>query len=131
VPQQLQQEFLSLIACADVMLDTIHFNGMNSSLEAFAMGTPVVTWPREFQRGRHTSGMYRRMGFEDLVADSADAYVRIAIRLGQDSAWRQQMRERIRERCGVLFEDSSVVRQFEGFFVDALTERASACSSSS
>jgi len=41
--------FLHLQALADVLLDTIHFGGGNTSLEAFAFGTPVVTLP-----GRHT-----------------------------------------------------------------------------
>ena len=41
---------------------------MNTSLQAFAMGSPVVTLPKGFQRGRHVLGMYRRMGWLDLVA---------------------------------------------------------------
>ena len=119
VPRQPQQAFLELIASADVMLDTIHFNGMNTSLEAFAVGTPVVTWPQVFQRSRHTAGMYRRMGIETLIADSASSYVRIAVGLGQDPVWRQRMHRLILERCAVLFEDQDVVRQFERFFSDA------------
>lgn len=124
LPQQGTPEFLALIACADVMLDTVHFNGMNTSLEAFAVGTPVVTWPRAFQRGRHTAGMYRRMGMAELVADSADGYVERAVRLGRDRAWRARMRSEILARCGVLYRDTSVVRQFENFFIDALASRA-------
>jgi len=120
VPQQGTPEFLALIACADVMLDTIHFNGMNTSLEAFAVGTPVVTWPGAFQRARHTAGMYRRMGLDDLVADSAQGYVERAVKLGRDPAYRAHMRTQILERCHVLFGDASVVRQFEAFFESAL-----------
>jgi len=60
VPRQGQDaDFLNLLAAADVILDTPHFNGMNTSLESFAVGTPVVTLPGQFQRGRHTYGMYR------------------------------------------------------------------------
>jgi len=120
LPQQGTPEFLALIASADVMLDTVHFNGMNTSLEAFAVGTPVVTWPRDFQRGRHTAGMYRRMGIDELVADSAQGYIDRAVRLGRDPAFRARMREAILDRCGVLYEDRNVVRQFEAFFIDAL-----------
>jgi predicted O-linked N-acetylglucosamine transferase (SPINDLY family) len=50
-------EFVELIAVSDVMLDTLHFNGMNTSLEALAVGTPVVTLPGALQRGRRTTGM--------------------------------------------------------------------------
>jgi hypothetical protein len=37
--------YLGLLKLAHVVLDTVHFNGMNSSLECFAMGAPVVTLP--------------------------------------------------------------------------------------
>jgi hypothetical protein len=43
------------------MLDTLHFNGMNSSLEALAVGLPVVTLPTQLQRGRHTRAMYLKL----------------------------------------------------------------------
>ena len=75
VPRLREADFLALTAAADVMLATVHFNGMNTSLEAFAVGTPVVTLPSALQRGRHTQAMYRRMGLEDLVATDATAYV--------------------------------------------------------
>jgi predicted O-linked N-acetylglucosamine transferase (SPINDLY family) len=120
LPQQGTPEFLALIASVDVMLDTIHFNGMNTSLEAFAVGTPVVTWPGAFQRGRHTAGMYRRMGIEALVAGSAQAYVELAARLGRDTAFRGRMRAEILARSHVLYADATVVRQFEAFFAAAL-----------
>jgi protein O-GlcNAc transferase len=84
VPRMREGDYLNLIALADVMLDTVHFNGMNTSLEAFAVGTPVVTLPAAFQRGRHTQAMYCRMGLDDLIASDADAYVSQAVRLAND-----------------------------------------------
>jgi predicted O-linked N-acetylglucosamine transferase (SPINDLY family) len=59
--------FLALIAAADVMLDPIVFGGGNTSYEALALGIPVVTLAGTFLRGRLTLGMYRQMGFDDLV----------------------------------------------------------------
>ena len=50
-------DYLNVIALADVMLDTLHFNGMNTSLEAMSVGTPIVTLPGGLQRGRHTQAM--------------------------------------------------------------------------
>src|SRR5262249_49817571 len=57
LPRQNPVDYVALITVADVMLDTLHFNGMNSSLDAMCVGTPVVTLPGEFQRGRHTQAM--------------------------------------------------------------------------
>jgi predicted O-linked N-acetylglucosamine transferase (SPINDLY family) len=116
VPRLPDDDFLRLVALADVMLDTVHFNGMNTSLQAFALGTPVVTLPGEFQRGRHTQAMYRRMGLDDLIARDADDYVGRAVRLANDREHRATVSARILEHCGVLFEDEAVIAEFERFF---------------
>ena len=116
LPRQSGADFTSLIAACDVMLDTPHFNGMNTSLEAFAAGVPVVTLPTGLQRGRHTAGMYRKMGFADCVAKTGDDYVRIALRLGRDAEYRRHVSGEISRRGEVLFEDRRVVQEFERFF---------------
>jgi predicted O-linked N-acetylglucosamine transferase (SPINDLY family) len=124
LPRQSPRDYVNLIALADVMLDTIHFNGMNTSLEAMSVGTPVVTLPGQFQRGRHTQAMYRRMGVDDCIASSADDYVERAVRLGTDRARREAVRGEILRRNDVLFEDMAVVREFERFFREAVARSA-------
>jgi predicted O-linked N-acetylglucosamine transferase (SPINDLY family) len=119
LPGMSQDDFLALIAASDVMLDTIYFNGMNTSLEAFAVGTPVVTMPTALQRGRHTYGMYKRMDLDECIARDPDEYVSISVRLGTDQEFRDKVKSRILSRCKVLYEDSNVVREFERFFVEA------------
>jgi len=116
VPRLREDDYLNLISCADVMLDTVHFNGMNTSLEAFAVGTPVVTLAAAFQRGRHTQAMYRRMGLDDLIARDAETYVELAVKLANDAEYRKLVSDRIAERSQVLYEDAQVVREFERFF---------------
>jgi predicted O-linked N-acetylglucosamine transferase (SPINDLY family) len=123
VPGLSQDDFLSLIAVCDVMLDTIYFNGMNTSLEALAVGTPVVTMPTTMQRGRHTFGMYGRMGMTECIASTPHEYISIAQRLGTDTVFRQQVKGQILSRNGVLYEDMNVVREFERFFETAHQKR--------
>jgi len=123
LPRMNPDDYANLIEVCDVMLDTRHFNGMISSLEAFAVGTPVVTWPGEFQRGRPTQAMYRSMGLTECIADSAEDYVDRAIRLGTDPAYRAAVRSEILKRNGALFEDLEVVREFERFFREVMSER--------
>ena len=115
--------FLELLALGDVMLDTLHFNGMNSSLEALSVGLPVVTLPTALQRGRHTQAMYRKMGLEACVAKDPADYVDIAVRLGKDADFNAWMRREILSRKDVLFENRSVIDEFERFFLWALDEK--------
>ncbi len=118
--QSAEPDYLNLLAVADVNLDTPHFNGMNTSLESFAVGVPVVTWPRHLQRGRHTAAMYRKMGIADCIAADAQGYVDIAVRLGTEPDFRSAVREQILARNHVLYENMDVIREFERFFEQAI-----------
>lgn len=116
LPQLPTNDYLSLIKAADVVLDTIHFCGFNTSLEAFAVGTPVVTLPGAYMRSRHTAALYRKMGYEDCIAKDCNDYVEIAIRLATDGAARQAAVEIIETRRRVLWEEIGVIREFERCF---------------
>jgi predicted O-linked N-acetylglucosamine transferase (SPINDLY family) len=119
VPRIPQAEFFRLLMMADVILDPPFFGGGNTSYEAFAMGLPIVTWPGAFMRGRVTEGCYRQMGFTELVADSLDSYVEIALRLANDAGWRERVKTEIGARSPVLYEDAPVVAELEDFFAAA------------
>jgi uncharacterized protein (TIGR03032 family) len=105
--------FLELLAVSDVLLDPITFGGGNTSYEALAMGTPVVTLPGELLRTRITQALYAKAGYTDLVVGSAEAYVDASLRLGTDPVARAQARARIRETSSGLFEDAQEVRDLE------------------
>ncbi len=126
VPAQDLGGFLNLLAVADVVLDTLHFSGMNSSLESFSVGTPIVTLPTELQRGRHTAGMYRKMDFTECVAADPDDYVRIAVKLGTGEDYRRYARSEILRRNEVLFEDLRVLNEFERCFLETTQAATSA-----
>jgi len=111
------ERFMQLLCLAEVVLDTIHFNGMNSSLQAFSLGIPVVTLPGRFQRGRHTQAMYRKMGIDECIARDARDYIDIALRIGTDRQHAGELRRQILARKFVLFEDPRVIDEFEHFFV--------------
>jgi protein O-GlcNAc transferase len=113
-------QYLALLQMADVALDTIHFNGMNSSLEALAMGTPVVTWPRHLQRGCHTQAMYRCMELDAHIARDGQEYIDSAVSIATNPDHREALRRTLRERNVVLFENRRVVTEFERFFETAL-----------
>lgn len=120
LPAQSHENFLNLLAGADVMLDTIHFGGGNTTLEALALGTPVVTLPSEFLRGRLTYGFYRKMGLSACIAHTPTEYVEIALKLGLDPIYRAEVSRQIITAHSLLFEDSGTVQEFEQFFTAAI-----------
>lgn len=123
LPRQPTADFLNLIAVCDVLLDPFHFGGGNTAYEALALGSPIVTLPGRFLRGRVTYACYRRMGVTDCVVDTPEAYAELAVRLGTEPDFRDAVRARILGASAALYEDSTAVRELEGFFVEALQEK--------
>ncbi|MCC6380229.1 MAG: hypothetical protein IT519_15550 [Burkholderiales bacterium] len=124
VPRMAHSDYLSLLGRADVALDSVGFNGMNTTLESFAMGLPVVTLPIRLQRGRHTAGMYAHMGLERYVARDEDAYVDLAFAAANDAAFAAAWRNAIATHRGRLYRDDGVVRGLERFFAAAVADAA-------
>jgi uncharacterized protein (TIGR03032 family) len=119
LPAQPNPEYLQLLAAADVMLDPYPYGGGNTSYEALAVGTPLVTWPSDLARGRITLALCHKMGWTDCVVASAEQYIELAVRLGTDEAYRESIRARIRATSGRLFEDLEEVHALESFLVEA------------
>jgi len=117
-------EFLSLLRCADVLLDIPHWAGGKTSFESLAMGTPIVHWPGDFMRGRHTLALYKRMDLMECVVESAEDYAATAVRLVKDQSFRSQVRTKISERSHVLFDDSSAINEISDVFDQMITEAA-------
>ncbi|MGE0734814.1 MAG: tetratricopeptide repeat protein [Alphaproteobacteria bacterium] len=120
LPKQSYENFLGLLKSAHVVLDTWPFGGGNSTLEAFAMGQPVVTLPGPHLAGRLTLGFYRRMSISELIAQSLDDFAALAVRLGTDPEFRATMRARIIVASDRVYSDIDTVRDYERFFGDAI-----------
>ncbi len=87
--------FRSALALADTMLDTLHWSGGGTSLDAFVAGVPVVTLPGEFMRGRQTMAMLQLMGLEQFIADDINDYVAKAIEIASNRELNKSIRGKI------------------------------------
>lgn len=112
-------EFSNLLAVVDVVLDIPQFNGMNSSLEAFNVGCPIVTLPGSLQRSRHGAGLYGKMAMTDCIAQDAADYVAIALRLANDKVFYQDVHSKILEQNHLLFNDQSTISALTEFLTSA------------
>jgi predicted O-linked N-acetylglucosamine transferase (SPINDLY family) len=121
LPRQGREEYLRTVSVADVILDTLHYGGgANSLYDAFACGTPVVTWPGAMHRSRFGQAAYLKMGIPDLVVTSASDYVRKAIEIAQNHELRMLLSNRILAANHVLFEDIHAVIDHREFFLTAI-----------
>jgi predicted O-linked N-acetylglucosamine transferase (SPINDLY family) len=109
-------QFASLLRQADVYLDTIGFSGFNTAMQAIEAGLPIVTREGRFLRGRLASGVLRRMEMAELIAESEESYVNLAVALGDDRRSRSEFSERIHKSRLVLYGDDTPVRALESTF---------------
>ncbi|CAK0750711.1 protein O-GlcNAc transferase [Gammaproteobacteria bacterium] len=107
LPHMEEEDYNDIQALADVYLDAIGWNGGTTTATALGYDLPVVTLAGPVFRGRMGMAMLRHVGVPDTVAATPDDYVTIAIRLGQDEAWRRAMRERIAHGKHRLYDDPS------------------------
>jgi predicted O-linked N-acetylglucosamine transferase (SPINDLY family) len=113
-------QFQAMSQIVDVLLDTPDWSGCNSSLELLAHGLPVVTLPGEFMRGRHTMAILRMMAMEELIANTPEAYVDLAVRLGSEPVWRKALQARIQASYPQACGDMAAVRGLEQFLESAV-----------
>ncbi|HKA39033.1 MAG TPA: tetratricopeptide repeat protein, partial [Burkholderiales bacterium] len=118
IPWQNRAGFSGWLTRADVFLDTIGFSGFNTALQAVECGLPIVTREGRFLRGRLASGILKRMGLPELVAQSEQDYIASAVTLAQDVRYRQHVRSRIAQSRHVLFGDPAPVRALEAFLLE-------------
>lgn len=123
LPQQSLDDYLMLMMLADVNLDTIGFSGGHTTFDAVACGLPTVTCPGEFMRGRQSYGILKVMGITETIAETLEDYVDIAVRLGLDKTWRQEISDLMKARQDLIFNDVEVVQHLDAFLEEAVQQK--------
>jgi protein O-GlcNAc transferase len=82
----------------DIGLDTFPFNGITTTCEALWMGVPVITLEGEAYASRGGVSLLSNVGHAELIAQTDDEYVTLAVGLAADVNRLQSIRLSLRER---------------------------------
>ena len=115
-PRMKTHDYFNLNQVSDIFLDTLSWSGGNTTLEAIACNLPVVTCPGEFMRGRHSYAILQMLDVTETIAKTEAEYIDIAIKLGQDNNWRNNLLKRMLERHSYLYDDKACVEALEDFY---------------
>jgi protein O-GlcNAc transferase len=116
-------QYHAINCLADVFLDTMGWSANNSTFEAVACNLPVVTLPGLLMRQRHCAAILNMMKMKDTIASSIDGYIDLAVRLGRDMQFRQQISGEIAQNKHLLYEDKTCITALEDFLVKAVKEK--------
>lgn len=109
-------EFYQLLQQAHVILDPFHFGMGTTAYLALAAGTPVVTWPAPYLRGRSAFGLCHHLGLTDSIASEQGHYVQQACQLAQDSARREHWQHQWQQQRAHLCEQKSGIQALLDFW---------------
>jgi predicted O-linked N-acetylglucosamine transferase (SPINDLY family) len=105
---------MNLLYLSDVFIESYPFGNMNSTLECFACGLPVVSMPTNKINGRFTYGFYKKINLEkDYCVNTVEEYIEkaVSIATSKDKSKRTELLEKSR----VLFEEKKSAQDWEDF----------------
>lgn len=83
---------------ADIYLDSYPFSGTTSLIEPLQVNLPVISRQGHTFRSAMGSAMIRSLDLPDLVADSEESYIQLAVELGTNPELRKQKSDRIHQK---------------------------------
>ncbi|KDO27986.1 hypothetical protein SPRG_07264 [Saprolegnia parasitica CBS 223.65] len=108
-------KFLSLLATSDVLLDPFPFGGGVTTLDALAVGLPVVTLPAKQTVVALAAGFCRRLNLSTCIVKDEAAYVATAVALASDKPLQTSARQEILDAHRTLYHDKATVDEWSAF----------------
>ena len=116
--RRVRSKYLELHHQIDLGLDTFPYNGHTTSLDSFWMGVPVVTLVGQTVVGRAGLCQLRNLGLPELIAETPEQFVKIAIDLVNDVPRLSELRATLRGRmtASPLMDAPRFARNVEGAY---------------
>jgi CRISPR-associated protein Csy1 len=111
LPQTTRERFLQIGHVCDVMVDTLHWSGGNTAIDALLVDLPIVTCPGRYMRGRQSMAMLARLGLtEELTCSDPARLAERAVAIANDGARRADLAQRIAAGRESLFAGEDALR---------------------
>ena len=111
-------EHLALYHRVDIALDPFPYNGTTTTCEALWMGVPVITLRGHRHAGRVGASLLTQVGLTDLIADSTEEYVEIAVALAGNPGRLDELHRLLRPRVAAspLCDEGAFAAKIEAAF---------------
>lgn len=110
-------DFMSVIEQSNVILDPYHFGLGTTAIATCTVGTPFVTRPGEFVRGRYGYYYCKLMDIMECVANDTEDYAQKAVAMGTDGVTRARIKAKILANNGALFGNYQGIEEVKDFFM--------------
>jgi protein O-GlcNAc transferase len=100
-----------------VLVDPVPFGMGVTALEALGLGVPVVTLPSRQTVPALAAGMLRLLGLEELIVESVDEQVSVALRISRDGDYRAQIIGSIERNIDNLFSQRDASNEWKALII--------------
>ena len=112
LPRQHYAAYLETVHDAAVMLDTPHFGGGNTTLEALSLRVPVVTIPGRYLRSRFAFARLTSLGLSDCIAGDPHDLAARAVAIACDPKLRAAVVARLDATVDAALDPARPARSF-------------------
>ncbi len=108
-------EYLANHRYADIFLDTFPYGAHTTASDALRMGVPIITLAGLSFPSRVCGSLSRAAGITELICNTPEEYVELAIRLGNNAQQRAELKQRMSAQVstGILFDSAKLVTHLE------------------
>lgn len=94
-PRYPPENHLAVKSLCDLFMDSPVYNAHTTGTDAMWGGVPVLTLPLDRMASRVSASLVAGLGCapKDLIAESVEDYIRVAVRVHEDKEYRRKLRE--------------------------------------
>ncbi|MBE6073007.1 MAG: hypothetical protein E7202_00440 [Selenomonas ruminantium] len=120
----LSKDYLEQYNDMDIALDTSPYPGGLTTCEALYMGVPVVTLKGNRHGARFGYSFLANLGLQELVAEDAEGYVDIAVKIAGDLELLSLLRANLRRmmQASPLMDGAAYMREMEDLYQQAFED---------
>jgi protein O-GlcNAc transferase len=109
-------DFISAIATADVILDPFHFGIGSTAATTSITGTPLVTKPGEFMRGRVGAYFCEMLDMAECITKDTEGYAKKAVEIAVDPILRKKISAKMLKNNSALYDNLQSADDLADFF---------------
>ncbi|MCA3260960.1 MAG: hypothetical protein ING44_03380 [Telmatospirillum sp.] len=94
-PPMATQDYLERFEQAHLCLDAFPFGGLNTIVDPLYLGIPPIAYEGTRSFNQYAAHLLRKLGFAELIAGSDEDYIAKALRLIEDTEYREEITRRV------------------------------------
>jgi predicted O-linked N-acetylglucosamine transferase (SPINDLY family) len=113
-------QFINVYQDVDIALDTFPYNGTTTTCEALWMGVPVVVLRGDRFVSRVGASLLTYTGLKDLITESPQQYIELAVELARDPEQVGELRRQLRRHLPntPVFNPATFVKGLEAKYIE-------------